>query len=802
MASVFADVRYAVRLLVRSPGFALVTVLTLALGIGANTAIFSTVDAVLLRPLPFGNPDGLAMVWEDNTTTGVSRNNPAPANFVDWKTRNRVFSDMAATYGASANLTDEGRPELVLGRAVTPNFFAVLQVRPIYGRVFTDDEDRQGAQVVVIGYELWQRRFGGDPAGIGRTLTMNGTAYTVVGVMPRGFVFRNREIEYWTPAHFTPSIEARRTSHYLNVVARLKPAVTMAQAADNMRAVAAQLEAEFPANLHIGAAVVPMSEEIVGNTRVQLLVLSGAAGAVLLIACANLASLLLSRAVGRKGELAIRSALGAQPGRLIRQLLVEATLLSLTGGLVGVLLAPAGIRVVNRLVPMGLVEQPSSILDARLLVFSLLLSIVTGVLFGLLPSAQAARSSVSDILQQSSARSIGSRGRTRDGLVVMQVAAALVLLVAAGLMLRTLANLRAIDVGFRPDHLLTARTTLPALTYRDAAARTGFYERVVARMQATPGVAAAAYGSTLPFLSRGNTIWYGVEGQTRVPGEPDDALLRTGTGRYLAALGVTLVEGRLLDDRDAADAPAVIVVNDTLARMHWPNASALGHRIQISGSNSKWHTVVGVVRDLRERGYEAASKPGVYLSYAQAPDTWAVPEYLVVRTTGDPLAMAASVRQAVAATDPGQPVSAVQSMDDILASEVAGRQQQATLLGAFAALALLLASIGLYGVLSYAVTQRSREIGVRMALGATRADVLGLVLGRGIVLTTVGLAAGSVGAWALTRAMTALLYGVAPNDPATLVTVIAVLLVVGLAACIVPAVRATRLNPLAVLRES
>jgi putative ABC transport system permease protein len=803
MASVFADVRYAVRLLVRSPGFALVTVLTLTLGIGANTAIFSTVDAVLLRPLPFGDPGGVVMVWEKKTAADYSRNNPAPANFADWKARNRAFSDMAATQGTGANLTDDSRPEFVLGRAVTPNFFSVLRVQPAIGRTFTEEEDRQAARVVVIGHELWRRRFGGDPSAVGRTLTMNGAAHTVIGVMPRGFVLRNREIEYWVPVHFTSPILARRTSHYLNVVARLRPGVSIGQASEDMRRVAAELEAEYPANLHLSAAVVPIGDEVVGNTRMQLLVLAAAAGAVLLIACANLASLLLSRALGRRGELGIRAALGASAPRLVRQLLAEAMLLSLTGGVAGLLVAPVGIRIMSRLVPIGLSPQLPSIVDVRLLGFALALSTITGLLFGIMPAAQAAKGSLTEILQHASPRSGDGRSRaTRDVLVVLQVAAALVLLVAAGLMLRTLANLRSIDVGFRSDHLLTAQTTLPALKYRDAAARSAFYQRVVDTMRAAPGVADAAYGSTLPFLSLGNTIWYDVEGQTRAAGEPDDALLRAGTGRYLSTLGAGLVEGRMLDDRDGPDAPRVMVVNETLARVHWPNESALGHRIRINQSNSPWFTVVGVVRDVRERGYEASLKPGIYLSYAQAPDTWAVPEYIVVRTANEPLAMAASLRQAVAAVDPDQPISAVRSMEEILSLQVEGRRQQSTLLGSFAGLALLLASVGLYGVLAYAVSQRSREFGVRIALGATRADVMRLVLGRGIGLTILGLATGSLGAWAGTRAMQSMLYGVAPNDPATFAAVVGVLICVGLLACAVPALRATRVDPIVVLREN
>ncbi|HEY7287933.1 MAG TPA: ABC transporter permease [Vicinamibacterales bacterium] len=802
MESVLSDVRYATRLLVRSPGFAIVTILTLALGIGANAAIFSTVDAVLLRALPFGDPDRLVMVWEDNSAASYPRNTPAPANYADWKLRNRVFEDIAASQGATANLTDEGRPELVVGRAVTPNFFSVLRVQPIVGRTFTEEEDREGAQVVVISYPLWQRRLQGDPSAIGATLTMNGTGYTVIGVMPPRFVFRNREIDYWVPVHFTPAILARRTSHYLNVVARLKPGITVAQAREDMRNVAAQLEAEYPEDLGIGTAVVAMDEELVGNTRLQLQVLMGAAGAVLLIACANLASLLLSRAVGRKGELGVRAALGAPPERLVRQLLVEALLLSTLGGMIGLLIAPAGIAVVMRLVPVGLAQPPLSILDPRMLAFTAALSVTTGLVFGALPAIQAARSSLNDILHSTSPRTVGGQSRFRDVLVVVQVAAALVLLVSAGLMLRTLANLRAIDLGFRAEHLLTVRTTLPTAKYRDGAARVSFYERVLDRVRATPAVTSAAYGSTLPFLSRGNTIWYGVEAVGHTPGEPDDALLRTGTGTYLSTLGVAIVEGRLLDDRDAAAAPPVIVVNETLARLHWPTSSALGHRIQISGPGTTWYSIVGVVRDVRERGYEARLKPGVYLSYAQAPNTWAVPEYLVVRTAGDPLTLTASVRAAVSAVDPDQPVSAIRTMEDIVDIDVADRTQQATLLGAFAALALILASVGLYGVLSYAVTQRRREIGVRMALGATRVDVMGLVIGRGMLLTGIGLVAGGIGGWILTRTMQALLYGVTPNDPATFAAVIVLLTSVGAVACLIPAMRATGVNPIAVLRDN
>jgi putative ABC transport system permease protein len=802
MDSVIADLRYGLRLLWRSPGFTLVTVLTLALGIGANTAIFSTVDAVLLRALPFGDPNALVMVWEDASFAGFPRNTPAPANYADWKARAQVFTDMAATRGSQGNLTADGPPERVLGRAVTANFFGVLQVAPILGRTFTDEEDRADAPIVVISYGLWQRRYGGDPSVVSRTLTMNGLKRTIIGVMPRGFAFRDREIDYWVPMYFTPQRISQRTSHYLNVVARMKPGVTVAQARADMMTINAQIAAEHPESRRLGIVVVPIDQELIGDTRIQLLVLMGAAGCVLLIACANLASLLLSRAVGRRGELGIRAALGAGRARLVRQLLLEGILLSLAGGVLGLLLAPAGISIVARLVPIGLAAFSPSILDGRLLLFTLALALATGVAFSIVPAAQASSRSLTDALQQATRGSVGQRSRfARDGLVVLQVAAALVLLVAAGLMVRTLANLRAIDVGFRADHLLTLHTLLPQQKYRDGVARLAFYERVLERVRAIPGVQRAAYGFSPPFLSAGNTIGYTIEGHEPVPGDPGDALLRPGTADYLTTLGAQLVEGRLPDERDGPDAAPIAVINDTFARLYWPGESALGHRIRIGAPGTRWYTIAGVIRDLRERGYQPSLKPALYLSYAQAPDTWGIPEYLVMRTTTDPVSVAAAARQAVSAVDPEQPISSVRTMEDIIEIDVEDRRQQAMLLGAFAALALLLAAVGLYGVLSYAVTQRSREIGLRIALGATRGDVLRLVVGRGAALTAIGLACGAAGAWGTTRALTNLLYGVTPTDPETFGGVTLVLAGVGLAACIVPALRASRLSPLEVLRD-
>src|SRR4051794_32414020 len=794
------DIRYGLRLLRRSPGFAAVAILTLALGIGANTAIFSTVDALLIRSLPYADADRVVMIWEDARQAGFPRNTPAPANYADWARLNHSFSGVAATRGASANITGSGVPEQVVGRGVTPNFFAVLGVTPIAGRAFTEAEDRTGAQVVVIGYGLWQRRFGGDRSAVGQTLLMNGSRYEVIGGMPRDFVFRNRDVEYWVPIAFSPQQAAARNSHFLNVVARLEPGVSIAAAAGDMQRIDTILQQEYPdTNRTLRSVLVPIKEELLGNTRMQLLVLMGAAAAVLLIACANLASLLLSRAAGRRGELAVRAALGASRGRLVRQMVVEATTFSLLGGLLGLAVAPAGLTIMARITPRGFPPQATSILDARLLAFAFLISIATGVVFSLVPSLQAARASLRDAMQQGARSAVGGSGRiTRDALVVLQVAAALVLLAGAGLMLRTMAHLRAVDIGFRPDHLLTLRTTLPQVKYKDPAQRLAFYERVVADVRALPGIESAAYGSTLPFMSPGNTRWFGIDGRAANPNDVADTLYRVGTSGYLKTLGVQLVDGRLLDQRDGPDAPPAVVINETFAQKYWPGASAVGSQMRIGDPNGPHYTVVGVVRDVHERGYTLAMKPGVYLPFG--PTAGDFPEYLVVRTSAAPEEMAGPVRRIIAAVDADQPVSAVRSMDDIVDLDVADRQQQLVLLGAFAGLALLLASIGLYGVLSYAVTQRSREIGLRMALGASSGSVMRMVVARGMSLTGAGLALGLALAWALTRTLQNLLYGVAAADPATFGAVAAVLAVIALAACYLPARRASRLDPIAVLR--
>jgi putative ABC transport system permease protein len=798
MDTLVADIRYGLRLMRKAPAFAFITILTLALGIGANTAIYSVVDAVLIRPLPYQDPDRLAMVWEDASDISFPRNTPAPGNFFSWKEMNRVFVDMAATRGAVANLTLNGPPEQVIGRRVTANFFSVLGVEPALGRSFTDEEDKAGAPVTVISYGLWQRRFAGNRNVIGTEIVMNGATRTVIGVMPRGFSFRNRDNDFWNPAQFTPAEMTVRNSHFLNVVARLAPGVSLEQARADMHDVARRLSVEYPSsNARVGAVVIPLKEDLLGNTSLQLIVLMAAAGCVLLIACANIASLLLSRAMARRNEMAVRAALGATRGRIVRQLVIEALILALIGGAIGVWIVPVGMTVLSALVPTGLVALSPSAFDARLLGFALLLAVFTGLLFSLAPAMQAARASLNDTLQQGGRSKTGSRTLVRDAMVVAQVATALVLLVAAGLLGRTLGNLRAIDLGFQPDGLLTMRTTLPMPKYQDPTTRLAFYNGVVDGVRALPGVRDAAYVSTLPFTSQGNTSSYAIEG--RVVEQGQDALYRNGTADYLKAMGVELVEGRLPQDSDNRDAPPIVVINETFAKLYWSGQSALGHRVRFGGPNGPWRTIVGVVKDVRERGYELTMKPGAYVSYAQNLTSW-FPESLVIRAA-DPNSLVPAVRRIVSSFDSDQPIAAIRPMQDIVDLDVADRTDQTRLIGAFAALALLLASIGLYGILSYGVTQRAREIGLRMALGATAGAVTRLIIARGLALTATGLVIGLVAAWVVTRMLNALLVGVEAADPATFLAVVSLLAAVALAACGVPALRAARVDPMNVLRQ-
>ena len=807
METLWQDLRFGVRQLLRKPGFALIAVLSLALGIGANTAIFSLVDAVLLRPLPFSDPDRLVMVWEDAAKVGFPRNTPAPANYVDWKTKNKVFEDMAAiTYGSYA-LTDEGEPEKVESQNVTANFFPLLGVKPILGRTFTEEEDKPSAnRVALVGYSLWQRRFGGDPSLVGKEILLDGRKHNVLGVMPPGFQFLAKEVGLWTPAAFSPEELANRGGHYLTVVARLKPGVSVTQAHTDIAAVTQGINRANPSSwtgFELGSVVISLRQQLAGDVRPALIVLLVAVGFVLLIACANIANLLLARGAARYREIAVRTALGAGRRRIVRQLLTESVLLAVAGGAAGLVFAWLSFSFLKQIIPASMALNAGVRIDAKVFGFTMLLSLLTGIVFGLVPAFQAAKVDLNEALKQSGGRTgtgVGHR-RLRSVLVVTEIALALVLLVGAGLLIQTFLKLRALDIGVSPENVLTLRTSLPRSKYSELPKRTAFYEQVLERVRAVPGVVAAGYATAVPLTWKGGTNGFTVEGREQGPGQ--DANSRQATTGYMETMGVKLREGRFFNPHDDAQSQPSAIINETMARQYWPGESAVGKRFKLGGTNSTkpWMTVVGIIGDIKEMGLEAAPKAEMFFPYQQLPETlWNMPRDLTVRTSGDPLSVTAAVRQAIWAVDPAQPISNVRTMEEILSEEVAQRRIGMTLLVAFAGLALLLASLGIYGVLSYSVTQRTQEIGIRMALGAGRNDVLRQVMGGGLRLAGAGVAIGLIVSFALTRLMTGLLFGVSASDPRTLIGVTVLLIAVALLACYIPARRATKIDPMIALR--
>jgi len=796
------DLRLAFRSIRKSPGFTAAVVLALALGIGANTAVFSVVDAVLIRPLPYADAGRLVMVWEDASLVGFPSNTPAPANWVDWRKQNTVFTDIAATRGASYNISGDGPPEQVFARRVTGNFWTVLGAKPILGRVFTEQEDAQHAAVVVISYGLWQRRFGGERGVTGRKILLNDEPYTIVGVMPREFYFLpTRIMDVWTPISFRPEDLANRGAHFLHCVARLKPGVTFEQAQAEMQAIARRIGEQNPNMKDIGAVVVPLRDQLTGNTRLGLLVLLSGAGCVLLIACANVANLLLARGATRRREMAVRAALGAGRGRLVRQLVTESLVLSILGAVAGLGVAQIAMGFLGTLVPPTMIAAPFS-LDLRILAFTAAIAILAGLLFGVAPAFSAARVSIHDALQTGGRGSTGTgRPWFRDSLVVAETALALMLLAGAGLMIQTLARLQKVDLGIRTERVLTM-LTFPA-RYPQHAQREAFYTAVLEKVHAIPGVAGAGYTSSLPLTERGNTSGYILHGQSEKDTRTQDALFRVVTKDYFQAMGVRLREGRLFSGADRANTEPVAIVNETFAGRHFAGRSALDARFQMGrwGPKYPWYKIVGVVREVRERGITIDLKPAVYLVHPQAEQAWPIPNALAVRATVAPAAVAGPVREAIWSVDKDQPISRLRTMDEIVGVDLALPRQNSALLGTFSALALMLACLGIYGVLSYAVVQRTSEIGVRMALGATPASILSMVARRGLALAATGLAIGIVASLATGRLIATLLYGVQPNDPATLVAVSLLLLVIALLACLVPARRASRVDPLVALRQ-
>jgi putative ABC transport system permease protein len=796
-----ANLRYTLRQIIKNPGFFVVAVAALALGIGANTAIFSAVEAVLLRPLPYDHPERLVMVWEDASFIGFPDNTPAPANYVDWEAQNTVFVDVAARRASSMSLTGDGAPEQLYGQRVTPNFFGVLGVQPAIGRVFTPEEDKAKEQVVLLSYNLWQRRFGGDKSILGRGILLNGVTIKVLGVMPKGFFFREKNVDYWMPLYFTPEQWAQRGNHFLNVVARMKPDVTLEQARKEMDIIAVRLQQQYPeTNAKLGAEVVPMQKDFAGDTENGLLVLQAASVFVLLIAGSNLANLLLARSTARRREIAVRIALGATRGQIAGQLLTESLLLSIAGGALGLAIGQACWQLFGGLVPAQ-VGSAGFQIDWQVFLFTAAISIAAGLLFGCAPALRASDVSLQESLKEG-ARTGESRSglRLRDGLVVGQFALAFALLVCAGLMIQTIWNLRKQDLGFRADHLLTMAVPLPETKYNTKEKLRNFFNEVAAGVRALPGVKGAGFTSDAPFTANGDTRGYIVEGEPPLqPGQVNDALYREVTPGYLETVRATLRDGRLLQQGDREGGLPVVVVNEFFAKRHWPGQSAVGKRIQFDDKDEPWRVVAGVVQDIRERGLLFDMKPAVYIPVGQVkPDGYSC---LVVRTSMDPASATKAVEAAVWSLDSQQPVTRIRTMDQLIEEDVADRTRPMILLGVFAGLALVLACIGVYGVLAYAVAQRTREIGVRMVLGAKPVDVTRMILNRGMKLSAIGLLAGGALAAGLAALLRTLLYGVTPAAPGIYAGTAAALVLVAMGACVIPAMRAARTDPAIALRN-
>ncbi|HEX8140368.1 MAG TPA: ABC transporter permease [Pyrinomonadaceae bacterium] len=810
MNTLWQDMRYGLRMLWKKPGFTVVAIVALALGIGANTAIFSVVNAVLLRPLPFADPDRLVIVWMDNRQMGMKEDIHSYPNYIDYRDQNKVFESMAAYRPASLNLTGTHEPERVTGAASTASFFEVMRVAPVVGRAFTAEEDETGRDnVIVLGYGLWQRRFGGDKSVVGQSVAFGLTSRTVVGVMPPDFHFPVKETEFWIPLAAPKELKDSRSAFWLNVIGRLKPGVTLEQARAEMATISSRLEQQYPdTNTNFGTNLVALREQTVGPVRPALLVLLGAVAFVLLIACANVANLLLSRAAAREREFAIRIAMGAGRGRIIRQLLMESLLLALCGAALGITLAMWGLDALRLLMPSDMPRLDLIGMDWRVLAFTVGVSCLTALLFGLAPAVQASRPDLNDTLKEGGGKgaSRGIRSRNvRRALVVSEVALALVLLVGAGLLLKSFSRLRGFNLGFRPEGLLTAKIQLPGSKYRDENQLRVFHRQLFERLESTPGVESAG-AITDVFLSKTpNSTSFSIEGRPAFqPGQRVEIPFDSITTNYFQVMGTPIIRGRAFNEQDTEKTPRVVIINETMARRFFSDTDPIGKRIKYGDletpeDQSPWHTIVGVVADTRRTGFESEVRSETFLPLAQAPASRIT---LVLRAAGgqDPASLTSAVRGAVQAVDPDQPVFDIKTMDQWISETIAQRRLNMILLGTFALVALLLAAVGIYGVISYSVTQRTHEIGIRMALGAQRSDVLKMILGQGMGLTFAGIGIGLVGALLLTRLLSSLLFGVSAFDPLTFILVSVLLTVVSLLACYLPARRATRVDPMIALR--
>lgn len=806
METLFQDLRYGIRTLLKQPGFSMVAIIILALGIGASTAIFTVVNAALIRSLPYRAPEQLYHLWETTPQKEYARREFSYPDYQDYQ-QNQVFDGVAAYTGGGGILTGYGEPERIFSPGASANFFTTLGVEPFLGRTFQPGEDKPGApRVVVLSYGWWQRRFGGDQNILGQSLTISGLPYTVVGILPPGFQFALRPADVWLPYQPGEAQLTRRFMHGTNMIARLKSDVPLAQAQTAMSEIASRIEREHQAS-HAGTTVtlIPLQEQMIGQVKPILLLLLGAVGFVLLIACANVASLLLTRSLARQKEVAIRAALGAGRGRIVRQLLTESVLLSVAGGVAGLLIARWSIDGLVAVLPQTQLNALPFLnnlhVDGGILAFACGLSLVTGVVFGLAPALQTARLDLQEALKEGG-RSASSSGRQRlrSTLVVTEIALAVVLLVGAGLMMKSLLRLLQVNLGFNPENVLTMTVALPASKYSEPQRRIQFHTALQERISALPGVSGVGAVNILP-LTGGNTTRFTIEGDPAPPpGQEIEANIRVSDEHYFQTLGVPLLAGRFFDARDTADAPDVVIINKSLADRVFAGRDPIGRRLNY-GSNFGAEVIVGVVGDVKITGLDDAIKPVVYNPLRQSAP---VASGFVVRTQVDPAAVINAIRNECRALETDAALFNVRTVEEIMADSPAAftRRLPALLIGIFAGVALLLAAVGIYGVVAYSVRQQTHDIGVRMALGAQVSDITKMVLRQGLALALAGIGVGTLAAIFLTRLLGSLLFEVKPSDPLTFVVVASVLCAVSLLACWVPARRAAKVDPLDALRES
>jgi predicted permease len=794
------DLRYTARTLIRSPGFALTAILVTALGIGANTAAFSVVDFVLLRSLPYADPDRLMKLWQARDGNRRGTNQASPLVYREWKTASRSFESMGAWYSNAINLVGQGDPQRLESSVVTHDLLPILGVQPVMGRLFNAAEEGEGATgPVVISYGVWQTQFGGDPAIIGRQIVLDGNPRLVIGVMPGNFHFPSREVALWRLMSAAEQSDDDVTNTYWEVIGRLRPGVTPEQANAEMALISRRLQERHEEQEGIGVFVNKLQDEVSTQSRLLLFALVGAAACVLLIACANLANLLLARALARRKEMLVRTALGAGRERLVRQSMTESLVLAALGGALGVAVAYVALPLLTTLVPSTLPIAGSPSIDLRVLVFAALLTAVTGIAFGVLPAWRSAGALDLTGIGHGARSGGGRRERARSALVVAEVMASVVLLISAGLLMRALLRLQSVDPGFKAESVLTLRTALTAPGYDTTARRAAFYREVLAGVRAIPGVSSAAYITSLPIAARGG-IWPVVpDGQSLTRAQAQTASSRFVTPDYFTSMGIPLRRGRDVGDNDEINQPWIAVVSESFVKRYWPNEDPIGKRFKFPDS---LRTVVGVVGDVRMRGPEQQSEPQVYLAYKQVLDgqTFFNPKDLVIRTSVPATTLIPAVRRIVGRVDPHQPISNVKTMSAIVSDVTAARSVQVRVLIAFAAIAFFLAAIGIHGLLSFTVSSRQHEIGVRMALGAQPGEIVRLILRQGIVLAAAGVLPGLAIAYAAGRAMQSLLAGVQPTDPVTFAAAGVLCVVMTLVGSLLPTLRAARVDPATAFR--